>query len=115
MPASDTTERPGSVPPTSKPRARLTGPGNEAFEFDDLEWIGERDFARQIVVEPPCDAGTDDGEGAEKARQCGLTGPREHGGARHQASHTERDAPVEALMEDEPRHQRGRHTFQCQQ
>ena len=52
MPASDTTERPGSVPPASKPRARLTGPGNEAFELDDLEWIGERDFARQIVVEP---------------------------------------------------------------
>ena len=27
--------------------------GNQAFYFDDLQWIGERDFAGEIIVEAP--------------------------------------------------------------
>ena len=42
---------------------------DQTFELHDLQWVGERDLARQIVVEAPGDAGADDSQRPKQAVQ----------------------------------------------
>ena len=105
----------GKTAACKEAKRETDGAGDEAFELDDLQRIGERHFTREVVVEPPCSARTDDGERTEQSRQGRLARPREHGGARDEAGHAECDAPVEILMKDEPRHQRRGDTLERQQ
>src|SRR5581483_6201311 len=96
-------------------KGQTDGTGNEALQLDDLKWIGQRHLAREIVVQPPCSARAGDGEGAEQAGHRRFARPCEYGSARDQTRHADRDAPVEILMKDEPRHQRRGDTFERQQ
>ena len=41
----------------------------EAFQLDDLQRIGERDLAGQVVVEPPGEAAADDGQRTDQTGQ----------------------------------------------
>ena len=82
------------------------------FQFDDLQGIGKRDLAREIVVEAPGNAGADDRQRAGQAQERRLSRPGQHCRAGNQARHAERDPPVEVLVENEPRHEGRRHAFQ---
>ena len=64
-------ERPGRVPPVEEAKRETDGAGDEAFELDDLQRIGERHFTREVVVEPPRSTGTDDGERADSPDKVG--------------------------------------------
>src|SRR4249920_1888174 len=42
---------------------------DQAFQLDDLERVGERHLAREVVVEPPGNTGSGNGERPDESRQ----------------------------------------------
>jgi hypothetical protein len=57
----------GHLPASKKPESEVHGAGDQALQLDDLQRVGERNLAREIVVKPPRDAGADDGERSQQA------------------------------------------------
>ena len=55
-----------SARPQSKRQVEWTG--DQAFQLDDLERVGKRHLAREVVVEPPGNTGPGNGERPENAR-----------------------------------------------
>ena len=55
-----------SARPQSK--RQVEWPCDQAFQLDDLERVGKRHLAREIVVEPPGDTGSGNGERPDESR-----------------------------------------------
>jgi len=78
--------------------------GDQSFQHGDLQRIGQRNLARQIVVQSPRYAGTNDSEWADGVVKGRCTGPRQYGSPCHEAGHANRNTTVKVLVENEPGH-----------
>lgn len=88
-----------------KAKQEIERAGDKPFQFDDLQRIGKRDLARQVVVESPSQTRADNCKRTDDSADRRCAGPRQDRRARHKARHAESDAAVEVLMEHEPSHQ----------
>ena len=55
--------------PAPEAQQKIGRPGNQAFQLDDLQGIGKRDFAGKVIVEAPGGAGSGNGERSEHSRK----------------------------------------------
>lgn len=85
----------------------IEGAGNQTSQFDDLQRIGKRYLARQIVVEAPGDARTDNGKRPKHVVGRRGAAPGQYDSAGNEAKHAKRDAAIKILVKDEPCDQRG--------
>src|SRR5262249_46060213 len=76
--------------------------GDQSFQHGDLQRIGQRDLARQIVVQSPRYAGTNDSEWANDVVKGRCTRPRQYGSSCYEAGHANRNTTVKVLVENEP-------------
>ncbi len=106
QPAQEDFERAGERSSRPQPQQQIDGSRDQSFPLHDLQRIGERNLAGEIVVDAPRDAGADDGERAGEAFDRRRSRPRHRGRAGDETGHAERDAPIEVLVKDEPRQQR---------
>lgn len=89
--------------------------GNNALQHGDLHGVGEGYLAREVVVDPPREAGASDSEWPERAGEVCPVPPNEHDGARRDKRHAQRYSTIEVFSKEEPRDQGGRRAFQRQQ
>ena len=107
--------RTGQRSPGPESQCDINRPGQQSLELDNLQRIGQRHLASQIVVEAPHDASADDGNGAENALQRRGAGPGERSSTCNKADHAQHDPAIKILVKDEPGHQSGRCSFKSQQ
>jgi hypothetical protein len=89
--------------------------GPATSPFHSVICSGSARLAGQIVVEPPNNAREQNREGPEDVLQARRARPGEDNCSNNKADHSQRDAPIEIFMEDEPSQESSRGTFQRQE
>jgi hypothetical protein len=87
--------------------------GDEAFDRCDLHRIDRAQFAGQVVVDAPSDAGPGNREGTPA--QCSLAPPRQQQGAGKDGARTNEQPFVDGLVEEYPSDPHGRQTLEIEE
>ena len=73
--------------------------------------MGQRDLAREVVVQRPCETGSEYAQCGPQPRESGFTWPTQYNGADNNRQHPQCDAPVEVLAEHKPGKQGREYAF----
>ena len=105
----------GSVPTQREAESEIERSRHEALDLHDLQGIRQRHPPCQIVIEPPRKASANNEKWTCNAVQRWRSGPPQRCCAGDQKDHSKRNAAIEILMKDEPRHNRCGGSLQRQQ
>ena len=89
--------------------------GDRALNSRGLERVARGDLLRQVIVDPPAQAGSRNRQSTHRQTEPLCTLPGECSAADYDQQHTDCDAPVEVLLKDEPGKERGKDPFHVQQ
>ena len=93
---------------------RSTAPAISPFQHRNLYRVASRYLLREIIVDPPGQAGTCDCERTDDAAHREIALPRQYHATRDNRSHAERDSPVDIFTKGEPRQQRREDAFEIE-
>ncbi len=104
--------------PDQHRQKQVDRPGDEPLAHGDKTGIGQGDFAREVVVERPAQAGADHRQPRPQTAPVQphpLAGPVQHHTTQNNGPHAQGDAAIEVFAEHKPGQQGRQHALQIEQ